>query len=295
VQLDYAAALRRYEALARRDDATIHARGGTILLGHGRPTERAVVLLHGLTASPGQCAELARRLHACGDTVLVPRLPGHGARDRLTKQLQDVRADELTDAARESLAIASGLGTTVTVAGFSLGGLLTAWLAHHEFVHHAVAIAPLLGVARLHPRATPAFTAALGALPNLFLWWNPILRERLMPDHGYPRFPTRVLAEALRLANALTAQARLSPPATRHITIVTNTSETSVNNAAAHALATAWRAHGTAQVELAHIRGLPPSHDVIEPLRPGTHARRAYRTLLPILHDVSHRARPPRP
>ena len=254
MQPDYAAALRRYEALARRDDATIHARGGTILLGHGRPTERAVVLLHGLTASPSQCAELARRLHERGDTVLVPRLPGHGARDRLTTQLRDVRADELTEAAHESLAIA-----------------------------------PFLGVARLHPRATPAFTAALRALPNVFLWWNPILRERLLPDHGYPRFPTRALAEALGVANALTAQARLSPPAARRITIVTNTSETSVNNAAAHALAAAWHAHGTAQIELAHIRGLPPSHDVIEPLRPGTHAHHAYRTLLPILEGARER------
>ena len=287
MQPDYAAALRRYEALARRDDATIHARGGTILLGHGRPTKRAVVLLHGLTASPRQCAELARRLHESGDTVLVPRLPGHGARDRLTTQLQDVRAHELIAAAHESLAIARGLGTAVTVAGFSLGGLLTAWLAQHELVHHAVAIAPFLGVARLHPRTTPAFTAALRALPNVFLWWNPILRERLMPDHGYPRFPTRAIAEALEIANALSTHARVAPPATRRITIVTNTSETSVSNAAAHELAGAWRAHAAGEVALAHITGLPPSHDVIEPLRPGSHARRAYRTLLPILHDGS--------
>jgi pimeloyl-ACP methyl ester carboxylesterase len=284
VRPDYAAALRRYEALARRDDETIHARGGTILLGHGHPTERAVVLFHGLTASPKQCGELARRLHACGDTVLVPRLPRHGARDRLTTQLRDLRAHELIEAADEALAIARGLGTAVTVAGFSLGGLLAAWLAQHEAVHHAVAIAPFLGVARLHPRATPAFTAVLRALPNVFLWWNPLLRERLMPDHGYPRFPTRAIAEALGIANVLGALARSSPPAARRITIVTNTSETGVNNAAAHALAEAWRAHGAAEVELAHITGLPPSHDVIEPLRPGTHARRAYRTLLPILH-----------
>jgi alpha-beta hydrolase superfamily lysophospholipase len=286
VQPDYAAALRRYEALARRDDETIHARGGTILLGHGRPTARAVVLLHGLTASPSQCAELARRLHESGDTVLVPRLPGHGARDRLTRQLSDVRAGELIDAAQESLAIARGLGTAVTVAGFSLGGLLAAWLAQHESIHHVVAIAPFLGVARLHPRATPAFAAALRALPNVFLWWNPILRERLMPDHGYPRFPTRAIAEALGIANALAAHARISPPATRRITIVTNSSETAVNNDAARALADAWRAHDAGEVALAHIIGLPPSHDVIEPLRPGTHARRAYRTLLPILHDA---------
>ena len=72
---------------------------------------------------------------------------------------------------------------------------------------------------------------------------------------------------------------------TRRITIVTNSSETAVNNAAARDLARAWNAHGGNAVELHRITGLPPSHDVIEPLRPGTHARRAYRTLLPILHS----------
>jgi alpha-beta hydrolase superfamily lysophospholipase len=89
---EYADALRSYAALAERDDDTIHARGGSMLLAHGRPTARAVVFLHGLTASPMQCDALARRLHANGDTVIIPRLPGHGARDRLTTQLRDLRS-----------------------------------------------------------------------------------------------------------------------------------------------------------------------------------------------------------
>ncbi|HTD35528.1 MAG TPA: alpha/beta fold hydrolase [Candidatus Elarobacter sp.] len=282
---EYAEALRRYEELARRDDETIHPRGGSMLLAHGRPTRRAVLLLHGLTASPMQCDALARSLHANGDTVLVPRLPGHGARDRLTPQLRELRGAHLIAAAHEALAIARGLGTTVTVAGFSLGGLLTLWLAQHEHVDHAVAIAPFLGVACVPHRATAALAGALRRLPNLFLWWDPIRRERLMPEHGYPRYPTRAIAEALGVATRLTALARSAPPATRRISIVSNASETGVSNAAARAIAGAWRAHGTGtEIALHRITGLPPSHDVIEPLREGTLARRAYRTLLPILH-----------
>lgn len=283
----YADALHRYGELVRRDDDTIHARGGTMLLGHGRRTPRAVLLLHGLTASPMQCDALARSLHAGGDTVLVPRLPGHGARDRLTPQLRELRAAHLTDAVREALAIARGLGASVTVAGFSLGGLLAMWLAQHEQVDHAVAIAPFLGVACVPHAATNAFARALRVLPNVFLWWDPVRRERLMPDHGYPRFPTHAIAEALGIASSLNGSARAAPPATRRITIVTNASETGVSNAAARALANIWLAHGAAAVELHCITGLPPSHDVIEPLRPGTLARRALRTLLPILHARS--------
>jgi carboxylesterase len=282
---EHAEALRRYAALAQRDDDTIHPRSGSILLAHRAPTRRAVVFLHGLTSSPMQCDALARRLHAGGDSVVVPRLPGHGAHDRLTTQLRELRASHLIDAAREALAIARGLGTSVTVVGFSLGGLLTAWLAQHEQVDHAVAIAPFLGVAGIPPAATPALAAALAALPNVFVWWNPFVRERSLPEHGYPRYPTHAIAEALHLATALARLARNAPPATRRITIVTNASEAAVNNGAARALARAWGAHGAGTVLVRRLTGLPPSHDVIEPLRPGTLARRAYRQLLPILYD----------
>ncbi|MDQ6942068.1 MAG: alpha/beta fold hydrolase [Candidatus Eremiobacteraeota bacterium] len=279
--------MRAYAKLAERDDDTIHARGGTMLLAHGRPTARAVLFLHGLTASPMQCDALARRLHANGDSVIVPRLPGHGARDRLTTQLRDLRAQHLIDAAYEALAIARGLGTSVVVAGFSLGGLLAAWLAQHEHVDHAVAIAPFLGVVGIPGAGTVALATSLRTLPNAFLWWHPIKRERLMPDHGYARFPTRAIAEALGVATQLRALARTTPPATRRITLVTNESETAVNNGAARALAAAWRAHDGIAVDLHRITGLPPSHDILEALRAGTVARRAYRTLLPILHDAA--------
>ena len=289
---DYAGALRTYAALAERDDDTIHARGGTMLLTHGRPTARAVLFLHGLTASPMQCAALARRLHANGDSVIVPRLPGHGARDRLTTQLRDVPAQLLIDAAYEGLAIARGLGTSVVVTGFSLGGLLTAWLAQHERFDHAVAIAPFLGVIGLPGAATTALTASLRTLPNAFLWWDPVKRERLMPDHGYARFPTRAIAEALSIATELRALARTAAPATKRITLVTNESETAVNNGATRTLAAAWNAHEGIAVDLQPLTGLPRSHDIIEALRPGTVARRAYRTLLPILHDTPPRVSP---
>jgi alpha-beta hydrolase superfamily lysophospholipase len=286
VPLEYDEALRAFAALAERDDDTIHHRGGSMLLAHGRPTARAVLFLHGLTASPMQCNALARRLHANGDSVIVPRLPGHGARDRLTTQLRDVPAQHLIDAAYEGLAIARGLGASVVVAGFSLGGLLGAWLAQHERFDYLVAIAPFLGVAALPGAATAALAATLRTLPNAFLWWNPMKRENLMPDHGYARFPTRAIAEALGIATKLHTLARTSAPATRRITIVTNESETAVNNGAARTLAAAWRAHDGIAVELHRMTGLPPSHDIIESLRPGTVARRAYRTLLPILHDT---------
>ena len=159
------------------------------------------------------------------------------------------------------------------------------WLAQRESVDHALAIAPFLGIACIPRGATTSLARGLRALPNAFLWWDPVRRERLMPDHGYPRYPTHAIAEALGIASSLEAQARAAPPRTRRITIVTNASETAVNNAAARALARLWDAHGATTVTMHRITGLPPSHDVIEPLRPGALARRAYRMLLPLLYE----------
>ena len=78
-----------------------------------------------------------------GYSVVVPRLPGHGHRDRLTKALSDVRPDDLVHTADLAVDIAAGLGDEVTVVGLSGGGTLAAWLAtERNDVNRAVLIAP---------------------------------------------------------------------------------------------------------------------------------------------------------
>lgn len=263
----FAEARARWEALVAHDDERIGPRAGSYLLGGTAFAGRAVVLLHGLTASPAQCNALAAALHARGDTVLVPRLPHHGDEDRLTDRLAALTAQELTDFAREVYAIARGLGTHVTVAGFSLGGLLALWLAQHEDVDHAVAIAPFLGIAAVPTRARRLVATSLRALPNRFLWWDPLRRDRLGPAHGYPRFPTHAIAEALALAHGVGRAAEERAPRAHRITLITNASETAVSNRSARRLARAWRAAGYTHIAEHRLTGLPPSHDVVEPLR----------------------------
>jgi carboxylesterase len=264
------------------EDEGVGPDGRSILLTHGAPAPKVFVLLHGLTASPLQFAELGRRLYARGANVVIPRLPRHGHQDRLTDVLQHLTADEMTTFARRTLASARELGQRTIVAGFSLGGLLTAWLAQHERIDRAVAISPFLGVA-LVPRRL-AGQAALWALrlPNRFLWWNPILRERLMPAHGYPRYPTHAVAQAYRLAHDLFVEAERVAPATHDIDFVLNRSEVVVNNRSAVRLAAAWRAHG-ALVSVRHLGSLPPSHDIVEPLRGSWILPRVYPELVELV------------
>lgn len=264
------------------EDEGVGPSGRSILLTHGAPAPKVFVLLHGMTASPMQFEELGRRLHARGANVLIPRLPRHGHEDRLTDVLQHLTAEEMTSFAMRTVEAARSLGRRTIVVGFSLGGLMAAWLAQHVALDRVVAISPFLGFV-LVPRRI-AGQAALWALrlPNRFLWWNPILRERLMPAHGYPRYPTHAVAQAYRLAHDLFNDAERRCPATREIEFVLNRSEVVVNNRSAVRLASAWRAHGAA-VAVRHLRSLPPSHDIIEPLRSDWILPRVYPELVELL------------
>ena len=214
--------------------------------------------------------------------MLVPRLPRHGHADRFSEAASRITGDELLVAAREVLAVGRELGDRVTVAGFSLGGLLTAWIAQHESVDRAVAIAPFLGVAVLPSRLMKAAAEVAMRLPNSFQWWDPFLRERQMPPHGYPRYSTHAIAHAYLVARDLQRDASQTAPLTRDIVLVNNSHESAVNNRAIRKLEASWRAHG-ADVQRIVLHGLPPSHDVIEPMRKSGLADRVYPQLLEVI------------
>jgi alpha-beta hydrolase superfamily lysophospholipase len=256
---------------------------GSQLLTHGGPTAKAFVLIHGLTASPPQVAALAERLYERGANVFVPRLPRHGLLDRMSVTLADLEASELEAFATEIAAIGGGLGERRTIAGFSVGGLLCAWIAQHHAFERAVAIAPFLGTRWIPHRIAPHVARAALALPNAFVWWNPLVRERLGPAHGYPRFSTHAVARVYGLVFDLFAAAAGEGPATPEILFVVNASEATVHNRNVRRLARAWRRRGSARVDVHVLRGLPPSHDIIEPLRAARLARRVTPTLVDLI------------
>ncbi len=255
----------------------------SILLSHATRRRRAYVLLHGMSASPQQFAEFAQRLHARGANVLVPRLPHHGLNDRMSTALGDLTADELRTFARTAIERAAEFGDEVHVVGFSLGGLICAWIAQHFPVARATAIAPFLGVAGFPRRLTPRAADVALALPNRMLWWDPVLRERLLPEHGYPRFATHAVAQASRLATELFTDAALEPPQADEIAIVMNAAEMTVNNRAARTLAWLWSRSEPSRTHLYRMKGLGPSHDIIEPMRSQTNTRRVYPPLIDLV------------
>jgi alpha-beta hydrolase superfamily lysophospholipase len=226
-----------------------------------------VVLLHGLTASPPAWRGVADALHAQGATVVVPRLPLHGHRNRMTTVLRALSADLLDIDMRELIAAIRPLGGRLTLAGHSLGGTLAVHAgATIPGIDRIVPVAPFLGITRVPQELHPPFLRVMRALPNVMMWWDPIKRERQVPLHGYPRYPLHALAAGISLADAVYGEAD-DLPGVRAIDIVLNTRESSVSNRAARRLAKRWRAAG-ASVAVHQLHGLPRSHDIIEPERP---------------------------
>lgn len=270
----------RLDRLLARDHPGVGDKGRTAAYLHAQRRPRAVVLLHGMSSTPAQFERFAHELFARGHNVLVPRLPAHGHSDRLSPALADLRPDDLYSAVDEYVAIARELGERVTVAGFSLGGLLAAWTAQHYALDRCVAIAPFFGVAWIPSPLMSLVAEVLLRAPNRFAWWNPLLRERQMPEHGYPRYTTHAIAHAHRMARALLSEATGAGPSAQRVVLVTNRREAAVDNRAIRRLYERWRKRWPAAVEIVVLTGLPPSHDVVEPLRRGNLAARAFPQLL---------------
>ena len=268
------------ERLVARDHPGVAEKGRTLAYVHGTRRPRSVVLLHGMSASPAQFERVAADLFDRGHNVVVPRLPRHGHADRLSTALERLRAEDLYAAVTDYMSVAQELGERVTVAGFSLGGLLAAWIGQHYEIDRCVPIAPFFGIACIPNRLMNTVAERLLRLPNRFHWWNPVLRDKHIAACGYPRYATHAIAHSYRIARCVLDEALTSAPGAEHVTIITNAAEIAVNNYAIRRLYRRWHRHRPDTVELSVLTGLPLSHDIVSPLRPWRLADRVHPTLL---------------
>jgi pimeloyl-ACP methyl ester carboxylesterase len=244
----------------------------------------AVVLLHGLTNSPPQYDAFAPLLHARGHAVVVPRLPLHGYGDRMTDALATLRASDLEAAALEAVAIGALCGARVVVAGISIGATLAGWLAARTRIDTGIAFAPFCGLHELYGGLNDTLGSVLRTLPNAFGWWDPRVKEKQPPPHGYPRFATRALGESLLLSTDIDRAPRAGAPHAVHgrrAVLVLNANDPVINNAHAHRRFATLRAYGV-DYERVVLEGLPKMHDVIEPL-PQAHTELVYPALIDLI------------
>lgn len=262
----YAEALERAHAFAALDDASIRPEAYTRLLDHGTRTDIAVVLYHGFTNHPGQYREFAPMVHARGANVFVPRLPEQGDKDRMTRRLAKLRAEALLASASEALDIACGLGHRTIVVGISTSGLLCAYFAQYRAdLSRAVIVAPVFGLLRFSHATTSVIGAVARTLPNVFMWWDPRVKEAELPETGYPRFPTRALAETLRIGDDAYAASKSIPPLAGSARLLLNRRDPAVCNAAAERVAAQWNVRRPGFAQTYMFTDLPVNHDIIDP------------------------------
>ncbi len=267
--------------------------GGTHLLHHDARTARAIVLLHGFTNGPQQFDQLAQRLHARGHNVLVARMPGHGLRDRSAQSLAALTANDLVAAANEAADVASGLGERVSVVGFSMGGILAGWLAHHRAdVDEVTIISAPYHMHAVDTRLLGLLPPLLRFLPNRFQWWDPERGEqRAAPQHAYPRFPLHALAALIHLSNAVLAHANRRAPLVERLLVISNPTDEAVDSSGLATLAARWRQHGAAVREFAFDETWALRHDIIDPTQPAQQVERVYPVLETLLFpDAEERA-----
>jgi carboxylesterase len=101
-----------------------------------------VLVLHGFTGNPSSMRGLAEAFAAAGHSVELPLLPGHGTS---VGDMLDTTWADWSGAAQDALARLAGRTTTQFVAGLSMGGSLTCWLAiHHPELAGLICINPAM-------------------------------------------------------------------------------------------------------------------------------------------------------
>lgn len=161
--------------------------------------EHGVLLIHGFTGSAAHMRPLGDLLHAQGFTVRGINLPGHAQR------MEDMAAadwQQWLQAAKTACAEMKEQCRYVSVAGLSMGGVLTLLLAEQMGLTAAVPISAPMAVKN---KAMPFARFAAPFMPYI-MWNGDAERAKLLDqryDLGYPGFPTRTawdLSQLIKLA-----------------------------------------------------------------------------------------------
>ncbi len=98
--------------------------GNAPFIMHNKQSERVAVLVHGLSDSPFFMRAIAQILFDEGFSVVVPLLPGHGLRDAGDNMSDWDLAERWQLHIDDVISLASTMGETLVVGGFSTGGAL---------------------------------------------------------------------------------------------------------------------------------------------------------------------------
>ncbi|ACF43985.1 conserved hypothetical protein [Pelodictyon phaeoclathratiforme BU-1] len=282
---NYSEALQLIKILREQESQAMNPLCRTQLMTHGKKTEHTIILVHGYTSDPQQFQLLGTRLYALGYNVLIAPLPHHGLADRMTDAHARLTAEELTAYADQSVDIAQGLGEKVIMMGFSAGGVTTAWAAQQrKDIDLAVIISPAFGFKKVPTPLTAAAMNVYTLLPDALEWWDPVLKEKVLPAHAYPRYSRHALSQILRLGFTVQAEAKHKHPAANKILVVFNANDGMINNEMATKMVRIWQAHHAALTTYEFENTLKLGHDLIDPAQPDQRTDIVYPRLIKLIN-----------
>jgi esterase/lipase len=284
----YERALADLAAVRQRERTDVIEPCRSTAMTHGRKTENAVVLVHGLTNCPKQWEHFGRQIHARGWNVLILRLPDHGIGNPETGKIGSVSAlgalsaEKLARYGDEAVDIGRGLGESTHVMGLSLGGTIAAWMAQERSdVDQAVVIAPGIGLPSGPYALTWGVTNFFTHVPDLSIGHSGKL------SHEYQGWSTGGIADTFLLGKYLRQESREQRPAAAMISMLLNPNDDTISNPRAEELVDAWRDRGR-RVRLEWLPKTPVlGHDVIDPGQSWARPALVYPRLMQMLGATS--------
>lgn len=157
-----------------------------------------VLVLHGFTGNPQSMRPLAEAFADAGYGVEMPLLPGHGTsvEDMLDTSWADWSA--AAEAAFERLAARSD---KVVVAGLSMGGSLTLWLAaHHPEIAGIICVNPAIAAGE---GVEDLVQAMIDGGDEVMAGLGSDVADPESPESAYPETPLRPLLSLFEAAAVL--------------------------------------------------------------------------------------------
>jgi carboxylesterase len=160
---------------------------------HEGTRDVGALVLHGFTGNPSSMRELAEAFAAAGYHVEMPRLAGHGTdvADMIPTRWSDWSAD-----AEQALNSLAARCSKVVIAGLSMGGALTLWLAsRHPGISGIVCVNPLV-----QPVAEEMVQAIGGMVDGgieTFPGIGSDIADPTVTESSYPETPVRALQSLL--------------------------------------------------------------------------------------------------
>ena len=170
---------------------------------------RGALIIHGFTGCPQSMRPLAEAFAAAGFTVDLPRLPGHGT---TVEDMTNYAWKDWTAAADDAWRALAAKTDSIIVAGLSMGGSLTLWLAQrHPDVKGIVLINPAAEVDDFGP-AIEGAKATVAAGQPLMPGVAGDIADPNAREVGYNQTPAAgllSLIEGLRALKPLLPQIRM--------------------------------------------------------------------------------------